>query len=421
VPEYFAQSHWLKQLHFVHDITVIYDDWRRQVSPPVGLHGGRVVACYLNGQWMAHLAACPQIPLTSPYDITPASAEVLAAMAPERLRGVAVSGAMEDVYAAGVLVLQAMGIHCYKAGSNKEAHIEANARAALPSWNLDRSDVEKTLWQISHVKKCLAELGLVICRCVTFSPDARATSLQELQAALSRLLALEDAAAFAQMLDDCMRPAEALQFLEWAVAKQPAAFGEEHRIRLLAADLCNRLSKPAQELQHLERLLQIVPNRYNLEHRRMELRCDNYLMKTSHINTGADPEADWLLAELKRLRPPNPSQLDSEDRHKLKEDHMRAAMICGRVGDLYQRAQELWSITDLDWADIEALFLYGLSLRDLEAEARINQQYRGEVSETMNALLREVDRRLKRLQEAGIIVDNEVKAWTERFQSLQLH
>src|SRR5262249_28918154 len=125
--------------------------------------------------------------------------------------------------------------------------------------------------------------------------------------------------------------------------------------------------------------------------------------------------------ELKRLRPPNPSQLDSEDRQKLKEDHMRAAMICGRLGDLYHRAQELWSITDLDWADIEALFLYGLRLRDLEAEARINQQYRGEVSETMNALLREVDRRLKKLQEAGIIADDEVKAWAGRFQSLQLH
>lgn len=421
VAEYFAQSHWLKRLHFVRDIAMIYDDWRRQVSPPVGLHSGRVVACYLNGQWMAHLAACPQIPLASPYEFTPANSEVLAAIAPERLRGVAVSGVMEDVYAAGVLVLQALGIPCFTASSNKESQIESNARGALPSWDVDRSEVERTLWQISRVKECLAELSQVIRRCVAFSPDARAPGLQELLAALGHILAMEDAAAFAKTLDDCMQPAEALQFLEWAVTKQPVAFGEEHRIRLLAADLCNRLGKPTQELHHLERLLQIVPGRYDMEHRRMELRCDNYLKKTSHIDAGADPEADWLLAELERLRPPEPSHLESEDRHKLKEDRMRAAMICGRRGDLYRRAQELWAITDLDWADIEALFLYGLSLRDLEVEARINQQYGGELSDTMNALLHEVDRRLKRLQEAEIIADNEVRTWAERFQSLQLH
>ena len=257
VPEYFAQVPWLKRLRFVQEILTIYDDWRQRVAPPVGLHGGRVVACYLNSHWMAHLAPCPPISLASPYDLAQANPDVLSALAPERLRRASVLGVMEDVYAVAVLALQALGVRTVAENCDKEVLIEVQARALLPSWDLGHSAIEKTLWHISLAKGCLLELSQMVRRCTAFSPDARPGGLQEFHHVLDLVLAFEDAAKFAKVLDNQLRPEEALLFLEWALACQPVAFGEEHHMRLLAADLCSRLGKPAQELNHLERLLRL--------------------------------------------------------------------------------------------------------------------------------------------------------------------
>jgi hypothetical protein len=97
-----------------------------------------------------------------------------------------------------------------------------------------------------------------------------------------------------------------------------------------------------------------------------------------------------------------------EELIRAKEDRLRAAMVYLRRGDLHERAKELWTITQWDFRDIDALFLYGLSLIDLKAPAG-----------TISRLIDEARRRLKALKQGGHLDSEEVTTWTERFQSLQ--
>jgi len=155
--------------------------------------------------------------------------------------------------------------------------------------------------------------------------------------------------------------------------------------------------------------------RLEMRRRRMELRYQAYLKKTSHSRDN-DTEGEWLLEELQGLR----QHPDQQDPFEVKEDRLRAAMILWRRGDLVGRANELWEITKLDADDVEALFLYGLGLRDLETQPNLDDKYRENLHIVMAQLLREAERRLGKLNEVGLLGDNEARTWNERFQSLRL-
>jgi hypothetical protein len=263
--------------------------------------------------------------------------------------------------------------------------------------------VEKALWCVLPAKDCLIELGEVALRCCAFAPEARPRDLRELQVALDRVVALGNSVACARQLEDQQRPGEALQFLEWALAAGVVGPDDENSARNMAANLAQRLQMPARELQHLQGL-----GGDRARRRRMEIQYEEYLKKPP-IRTGdSDSEGDQILKELARFRPEHFLDLEREERITAKEDLLRAAMIYLRRGDLHQRAQELFAVTQLDFQDIDALFLYGLSLNDIDAPA-----------ETMNQLIEEAARRLRRLKEAEILEKEEVSTWNERFQSLR--
>jgi hypothetical protein len=187
-----------------------------------------------------------------------------------------------------------------------------------------------------------------------------------------------------------------------------------HTVRRMAADLCNRLNKPERELHHLEH----APLDDSSSRRRLELRYEQYLKKPA-VTATEDAEGDWLLEQFRRLCPPDARKREKEERDEAKKAHLRAAMIHLHRGDLHRRAEELWKITELDFADMDALFLYGLSLRDYEAQNAGGPLYGA--SETMTLLLSATERRLKALKEAGVFDDEDVRIWTERFQSLRFH
>jgi hypothetical protein len=63
--DYFAQTPWLQRLRFVRDLTAVSVAWSQRLTALLRLHAGRVVACRLSGQWLAHLAPCPRPPLAS--------------------------------------------------------------------------------------------------------------------------------------------------------------------------------------------------------------------------------------------------------------------------------------------------------------------------------------------------------------------
>jgi hypothetical protein len=413
---YFSGAPWLRRLGFVHDTLQRYESWREVVSLPLGLHAGRVVACQVNALWVAHLAPCPTVALSSPSDLTSAEPDVLAAIAPERLRNRVLTGALEDVFAAGTMVLQALGV---RPASDLEAtdRIEAQARRALQPHSLAHAQIEGALRQVPAANRRLQNLEQVARRCVDFSPEARPPDLRELLAACEEVLTIEATERFAAELE-AERPADALRFLEWAIEvgdDRPAT-------RRLSADLCRRLELPARELQHLERLALLEPGSRASERRRMELRYDAYMLNSSAIAPGNDPESDWLLAALERLRMPNDARLDDERIREAKDDRLRAAMIYGRRGDRYRRVVELAERSKIEFADIEGLFLYGLALRELALEATATPEYRATIARTLDELEGKARSRLRALVQAehgAVPNDEQMDAWTERFASLK--
>jgi hypothetical protein len=414
IPEFFGQIHWLTRLRFVEGIVSVYGAWQKRIPVPLGPHGGRVVACRVAGHWVAHLAPCPPLALRSPLDLLNADREVLAAAAPETLRGVPAIGVAEDVYSAATLVLQALGICPLIGGPDKEACIEAQARVSPNQWDLRACDVEGSLWQIPSARELLSELGLVARQCSVFSPAGRPPDMTRIRTALQGVLAFEEAAVVATELKENGRPREALDVLEWRL-RNPLDEAEKRRIHRMAAELSSELGMPAQELKHIEKLLTLSKGETVLERRRMEIRCDAYFKKTPNTQVGApDAEGEWLLQEIERLRQRLP-----DDDPIVKEDRLRSARICWRTGDLSRRAAELYALTQLDEGDVDAWDLYGLAYREYACQSGLDRNLKDAAFKALDQLVRFMEVRLKRLNEAGLISDEEKKTWIERFQSLR--
>jgi hypothetical protein len=416
LPEYFADTnvHWMRRLKLVQDIADLYERWKECMAPPLELHAGRVVVCNVAGRWLSHYAPCPKIALESPYDLAGADVSVLAAVAPEKLRGKAEPGLLEDVYAMGVLTLLALG-HAPSLVGSEGAKIEAQARSPLSGCNPEELAIESALKEIEPVRERVSILESTACRCVDFSPGARPKGLSELKDALSGILAIESAGNFVEEnLGDS--PADALRLLQWAFS-----LGQDNpELRLRAADLCRDLRMSDLELLHLNRLLGMTPGDYILSRRRMALRCAKYLVQAAPIDINSDPEGDWLLAEIDRLRPQSGATMGNEEKAAVKEDRLRSAMIHGRRGDSFMQARELYEITALDFQDVDALYLYGLSLKEMASQNSMTDEHRSRIAESIERLVKEARFRTGRLGEAGILETEEVRAWEERFQCLRL-
>jgi hypothetical protein len=414
VPEYFSRAHWLNRLQFVRGMTADYKAWQQAVAPPIGPHGGRIVACNIRRRWYAHLAPCPPIPLVSPCDLWPADPDVLASIAPERLRGVAgYYGRTEDVYAAGSMVLQALGLRPPTAGIGRDARLEDQARGHFTGWDFENSEIERTLWSVPRFRETLRVLADLVRRCTAFVPAARPDKIQELDEALGSVLACQDnSAVFARDLDDRGRLPDALQFIEWALTLPGTPAAGRPSLHSLAANYCARLRMPARELHHVEELIELEPSG-PAARRRVELLYDSYLSKSHSPTAATDTEGDLLLKELKeleRFRPPDPED-HSLAKAELKEDRMRAAMIHGRRGDLHSRARVFYDIAQSDVSDIDSLYLYLLSLRDLEDQTKDRT--------TLDTAIRGAIQRVKNMAQAGVVSQEEANIWIERFQSLR--
>lgn len=413
VPGFFAGAHWLRRLAFVKRIFDTYEQMRAKLPLPVGLHAGRVVACHVNGRWEAQLALCPPLTRSSPYQLIETNPFVLSAIAPERLRGGGNIGQQEDVYAAGVLVRQALGAHPRPELTGGEA-VEAQARSVFLTASPGSPDVEPVLRQIPLVRQRIERLEEVLARCVCLLPEARPADLKDLSDACTEVLKIDDSAAFAARLESEANPQDALRFADWSIAT--GRDGPE--LRELAARLSRQLSTPSRELSHLERLLTYRPGDAAAIRRRLELRYEAYLERVTAPDEAHDPEGNWMLNELARLIPPDGMPLEEEQRKQAKEDRLKVAMIHGRRGNLRLRARALYDLISLDYKDTELLLLYGLSLREIGGQPGISQADRARVEANLADLMKVAEFRLHKLQDAEILDADDVKTWVERFKSL---
>jgi lambda repressor-like predicted transcriptional regulator len=172
-------------------------------------------------------------------------------------------------------------------------------------------------------------------------------------------------------------------------------------------------------LLHLESLLKLAPDDAAAADRLVDLRYDAYIARTAPVAADNDPEGDWLLAQLRRrLRPPA-SYRECEERQTARQLLLRSALISLRRGDLQQRARDLFEITELDPNEPGALYLYGLSLRDLAGTAKTPKEAQ-EFSRRLEQLLQVAHHRMEQRRFADLLGEEDAALWADRFHSLRL-
>jgi len=415
VPQFFAQASLLQRLQFAADALILYEQWRRHVAAPLGMHAGRLVACRVAGHWLAHLAPCPRVPLASAYHLMQADLNVLAGIAPENLRGASAAGAPEDVYGAGTLVLLALGYRPVQALSPAES-VERQARSELLAARSAGDADENALRQIPFAVERLNHVERAARRCAHFGPLARPADLQDLRHACEQVLAFAAPAACAAELAALGQVSDALRFLEWSFATGR----EDEESRRMAASLAESLRSPVKELEHIEAVVRYAPHDTGAARRRWRLRYEAFLSREPAAAQAPEAEGDWLLAELERLRRLSGASGDGESVSPAKDHWLCIAMIHGRRGNLFGRAAALFELTKLDYKDVESLLLYGLALREMADRKDAAEVYRQQVFASLHKLFDAVRERLGKLQEAGNLDEEEVEEWTGRFQFLLL-
>jgi hypothetical protein len=415
LPDCFARMYWLERLAFVRHLLGVYETIRNNISAPLGLHAGTIVASRIGAGWEAFLALCPALDLATADELIHVHPWVLSGIAPERLRGTVEIAAQEDIYAAGVLVLLALGAKPTPDLSGEDA-VESQACAVFLKRSPECSDVEPALRKIPYIATRLDELEHCASRCTHFTSAARPVTLAELERACAQILILSNAETFTDEVELQANEGDALRFLEWAIARGDDSAG----IRQKASRYCEKMGQASRELQHLEKLAALRPWDESTRRRRWQLRYDAYLSRPPRADAAPDTEGEWLIKELHSIRLDDIEGLDDETRAQVKEDYLNAAMIYGLRGDLYGKAKELYEMRKLDFTDIEALLLYGLSLRELAEKEELPLESRNKARVSLEQLLHAVEDRASRLELAGFINKEAVTTWIEMFKALLL-
>ncbi len=414
--EYFAQSTWLERLQLVHSVLGYRGPWYETVEAAFALHGSCLVVVETNHHHIeARLAACPPLQNISAYHLRPVDPFLLCAVAPEWIRGVSLSAAPEERYAAGTLVLQALG-YKPRRDHDPEKCIELQARGQLLDRDKSPLKDDPALWQISLAQTRLILLEKAALDATHFVTVARQESVEKLHALCRDVLDLLNPELFARLLSDSGRTYEALAYLEWYFAIEKSYHDSARR---LAITYCADLGLSAKELQHLDMVLKQSPRDIELAQRRWELRSAAYTNHDPTQDIQHDSKGDWLLQEGKRLHPHAADDPRLQpDVEKSKGYWRTIAMIHGRRGQLFERAQALYQLSLLDFRDVGSLLLYGLTLQELANQKDIGTDYKATLLRQLEQLVRTVEFRLKALNEAGILEKDLAQQWTESLHYL---
>lgn len=416
LPEYFLMAFWLDRLQLAKEILDYYDTWRKMMTAPIGLHAGSLVVCQTGtARYEPRLVPCPPVPSVSAYELLQADPALLSAIAPERIRGMPMTGLHEDIYAAGDLLLQAMGWQ-QRRGCSPADSVEMQACGLLLEKNENVLAADTVLRQIHLAQARLADLEKAAQSARHFSPLARPSNFDGLIQVCSEVLAFSHAIAFTKQILANGKTSDALNFLEWCITVSKRNDEDVHR---LAADISRDLHLSVKELQHVEAVLHQSPRDTEMAQRRWRLRYDAYMNRDLPADVNKDSEGLWLLNEAYRLRPHETSPpLLEQEIEKKKEYWTCVAMIHSRRGELYKRIQALYELSKLEYKDVESLLLYGLAMREMANNPNMETEYRSKLLTSINQLGVEAKDRLWRLSQAGFIDERVAQKWTELLQFL---
>src|SRR5437764_5428006 len=176
-----ALPHWYGRLQVLVQICDVLADWRASPIRPLGLNQRNIVMLRTGERWYPWLVPCPPVSCGTPADLFGIDAPILAAVAPEIVRGVALDRRSPDSYALATLAAQAAGC-AEDAGSaeDDDGRVTAQARGTLLRADEPRSAVQESLHRAPEVR----QLFQAIRRYRHTVADARPADATELRAAV---------------------------------------------------------------------------------------------------------------------------------------------------------------------------------------------------------------------------------------------
>jgi tetratricopeptide (TPR) repeat protein len=360
--------------------------WQRSPVHPLGLSLRNIVLADEAGQQLPWLVPCPAVVMSTPCDLFGLDATVIAALAPETIRGVMLNERAQDMYALGTLVAQAAGCPQARSARDDESRVETQARGAL----LVSTGAGSMVDPIVLTTPPMDQLFRAIRHYRHAATEARPHDAAELQSALA---AATDPIALAEVFRST-DPVRALQMLSLADRSDPAL---HLHAMCLAADIYDQTGDRQAALRCLDVAVSLDLDLERIDLRRQ--RCDmRWQVLLAAAGEAADEEIESLLNDIKVLK-----ALDASAGTMW---YLRAAEVYRRKGDLGRAAGELYDAIEVDPTDLQALLLYAqcwIDLKDTGNAAQVVGMAR---------------RRISGMVGAGLITRTEGQRWNDEFDHL---
>lgn len=363
---------WTDRLRLLGRLCDALAEWQRdpQLHSGVGRHNLVFAADGTN----PHLLPCPSFTLSAPDDLFGLDAEILAAIAPETVRGVPLHRPAQDRYALGTLAAQAIGGRPSRLATDDAERVEAQARGAL----LAGADaIDPFLRGTPQLTRLIDTIG----RYRHPIPDARPTGVGQLRGAIEEAT---DLLALARDLHST-DPDGALEVLTWVDETDPGRLVEAQR---LAAAICTRRGEYAAAVGQLDRAVRIRPDLLDLRRGRAEAllhlcpsdRCTDLIADLEFLGR-RDPEPDvgWL------------RRIADEWRH---------------LNERHAEAEVLYRAINVDATDFELMYRYGECLCVIGTKANVQD------------LVQLASRRIDSATAAGRLSEEGRLLWHSRFDAL---
>ena len=389
----FKRLHWRMRLAVMDSICQVLPFWSKSPIHPLGLNERNIIMVNLKGRWFPWLLPCPALHYASPRDLFGCDSPVISALAPEIIRGVPFPERTQDIYALGTLAIHALGCKEVRQAVTDEDRVEAQACGALLFCDMNTSEIEDFLYNVESLKRLLP----VIQRYAHIAPEARPLEVLELQAASHSAVEATKPGTLALACVRQQNSRGALKMLQWGFN----TFGDNLVERLLAASICEKIEEFAQALKHLDFAVEIQPGELKLRWRRNDLRWRLYQNLPPLSSGEPDPEGDLLITDLNWLK--LRSETNPTQRNK---PHKRLATVYRRRNDLLSAAQELFRATELEPADMEALYLYAECFKDLEKFVEVVQ------------IVQVAHDRIGKMTKNEMMEETEAQRWREQFDAL---